>query len=59
MSHEKLLRVGTVAEMLGCSKSSVWMYARQNKIPKGKKLSERVTVWKQSDIMAFIESIGA
>ena len=51
---EKLLRVGDVAEILGCSKSTVWMYARQGKIPKGNKLSERITVWRQADIQAFI-----
>ena len=55
----KLLRLPQVAEMLGISKSSVWLYARQGKIPKATKLSARVSVWKQSDIQAFIDSMGA
>ena len=58
MSTEKLLRVGTVAEMLDCSKSTIWMYARQGKLPKAKKLSARISVWKLSDIEDFISKAG-
>ena len=56
---DKLLRLPQVAEMLGVSKSSVWLYARQGKIPKATKLSARVSVWKESDIQAFIDSMSA
>ena len=59
MSNEKLLRVGTVAEILDCSKSTVWMYARQGKLPKATKLSARISVWKHSDVMDFINKAGA
>jgi len=55
---EKFLRVKQVAEMLGVSKSAVWLYAKQGKIPKGTKLSPRVTVWKASEIAEVIERAG-
>lgn len=56
---EKLIRLPKVAELLGVSKSTVWMYAREGKIPKGKKMSPRVTVWAEKDIVAFIEKMSA
>ena len=56
---DKLLRLPQVAEMLGVSKSTVWLYARTGKLPKATKLSARVSVWKQSDVMALISSVGA
>jgi len=55
---EKLIRLPQVAELLGVSKSTVWMYAREGKLPKATKLSPRVSVWKLSDIMALIEKAG-
>jgi len=51
----KLLRLPQVAELLGVSKSTVWMYAREGKIPKASKLSPRVSVWKEEDILSFME----
>ncbi len=56
---EKLLRVSQVAEMLGISKSTVWLYAREGKLPPATKLSPRVSIWKQSDVMALIEKVSA
>ena len=53
---EKLLRLPQVAELLGVSKSTIWMYAREGKIPKATKLSPRVSVWKLSDIQKFIDA---
>ena len=51
---ERVLRVPKVAEKLSISVSTVWQYARQGKIPKPIKLSPRVSVWKESDIDAFL-----
>lgn len=56
---EKLLRLPQVAELLGVGKSTVWMYAREGKLPKATKLSPRVSVWKLSDVMALIEKASA
>ncbi len=56
---EKLLRLPKVAERLGVSKSTVWLYSRNGTLPKPTKLSPRVTVWKESDVMALIEKVSA
>jgi prophage regulatory protein len=45
-----------VAEMLTIGRSSVWRMAKEGKLPAPIKLSQRVTVWKLSDIEAFIAS---
>ena len=56
---EKLLRVPQVAEMLSVSKSTVWQYAREGKLPKATKLSPRVSVWKESDVIALVDEMSA
>ncbi|WP_415405883.1 helix-turn-helix transcriptional regulator [Sulfurovum sp. CS9] len=56
---DKFLRLPQVAEMLGVSKSTVWLYAREGKLPKATKLSPRVSVWKESDVMALMEKASA
>jgi len=43
---------------LGISKSTVWMYAREGKLPKATKLSPRVSVWKESDVIALMKKVG-
>lgn len=48
------LRDKQVAEMLTIGRSSVWRMAKEGKLPAPIKLSERVTVWKLSDIEAFV-----
>lgn len=53
---EQFYRVAKVAEILGnLSQSTVWLYTRQGKL-KATKLSAKVTVWRESDIRAFVES---
>ena len=56
---DKLLRLPQVAEMLSVSKSTVWLYSRNGTLPKPTKLSPRVTVWKESDVLALIEKVSA
>lgn len=56
---DKLLRLPQVAEKLGVSKSTVWLYSRNGTLPKPTKLSPRVTVWKESDVQALINKMGA
>ncbi len=53
-ANNRFLRVGQVADKLGCSKSTVWLWASDGKLPKPKKLSSRVSVWLEADIEAFI-----
>jgi len=51
----EMKRVKEVAEYLGIGVSTVWYYAKQGLL-KPIKLSPRVTVFKKSDIDAFIAS---
>lgn len=54
-NQDKYLRVGGVASKMNVSTSTVWHYSRMGLI-KPIKLSERVTVWRESDINTFIAS---
>ncbi|SFV71595.1 hypothetical protein MNB_SV-13-1489 [hydrothermal vent metagenome] len=55
MKQDKLFRVKEVAEYLAIGKSTAW-YLSKKGLLHPIKLSERVTVWKQSDLDAFIAS---
>lgn len=47
------MRVQAVAEYLSCGVSTVWLWVKQRKI-KAYRLSERVTIFKRSELDAFI-----
>ena len=58
-NNMQVFRVKKVAEKIACSKSQVWALTKQGKL-KSFKLSDRITVWLESDIEDFIYSkIGA
>ena len=50
---DRYLRVHEVAQMLSINKSTVWAWNKKGDFPKGIKLSERVTVWRLSEIVAY------
>jgi len=52
---DKLLRLREVAKYLKIGNSTVWYYCKKGLL-RPIKLSSRVTVWKQSDLDAFIAS---
>jgi predicted DNA-binding transcriptional regulator AlpA len=52
----QVIRDKEVAKILSIGRSSVWRMAKNGTLPAPIKLSERVTVWKLSDIEAFIAS---
>ena len=56
--HDSLLRVPSITERLGVSRSYWWKGVKDGKFPAGTKLSARVTVWRASDIDALIATIG-
>jgi len=52
------LRVKETAAYLGCSVPTVWRKMRDDPtFPKSIKLSERVTVWKLSELESWISSL--
>jgi predicted DNA-binding transcriptional regulator AlpA len=50
------LRVSALAPRLGISKNTIWRLVREGKFPKPIKLSEKVTVWKACDVLAWLDS---
>ena len=55
---EKLIRIPRVMELIGIKKSTVWLWVKQGKLPQPNKLSSRVTVWRESEIIEYIQNIG-
>lgn len=48
------LRARDVAALLGISRGTVWLWAKEGRLPKGKKLTPRCTVWMREDIERFL-----
>lgn len=46
----KYMRATQLVKHLGIGKSTLYYYIKENKIPKGKKLSERVVVFEVSEV---------
>ena len=51
-----LLRIKDVVKKTTIGKSTIWQWVEEEKFPKPIKLSERISVWKDSDIDEWIES---
>ena len=49
------MRAKEAAKFLGCALSTVWLWKSQNKI-KAYKISDRVTIFKRSELNAFINA---
>lgn len=54
MDQERLLRITEVQQRVGIARSTIWLWIKQGRFPKGKKLAASVTVWHESEIRAFI-----
>ena len=48
------LRAKDVAALLGVSRGTVWLWAKEGRLPKGKKIAPRCTVWMRADIERFL-----
>lgn len=55
-SSTKLLRISEVANKTTLAKSTLWLKVARGKFPKPIKISPSITVWKESDIDAWIDS---
>jgi prophage regulatory protein len=53
-----LLRLPQVLALIPISKSSWWQGVKNGRYPKPIKLNSRTTVWRASNIAAFIASVG-
>ena len=52
------MRAADAARFLGIAVSTFWRWVQEGKLPKGKRLSSRCTVWMRSDIERFLEEGG-
>lgn len=52
--NEKFIRLPKVMAKLGIARSTVWLFVKQERLPKPIKLSSKVTVWRESEIDAYI-----
>jgi len=50
----KFIRIPEVMKKTGLAKSTIWLWVKEKKLPQPKKLSERVTVWLESEIDEWI-----
>lgn len=48
------LREKHVLQLVPVAHSTLWAWVREGKFPAPLKLSERVTVWRSSDVQSFI-----
>lgn len=51
----QLLRISDVSKKTTLAKSTLWLKIAQGQFPKPIKLSPAISVWKQSDIDAWID----
>jgi predicted DNA-binding transcriptional regulator AlpA len=58
-NNDRLLRVNQIIHPIGpipVSKSTWWAGVKDGRFPKSIKLSPKVTAWKESEILALIDS---
>ena len=51
---ERFMRLPAVMAKLGIARSTVWLFVKQERLPKPIKLSPKVTVWRESEIDSYI-----
>lgn len=56
---DRFLRINQVLEIIPVSRSTWWQRVKDGHYPRGVKLSERTTAWRESEIMALIERLTA
>lgn len=51
----QFVRASALADILGVSKSTIWRWRAEGKLPDPFRLSSRVTVWELKEVLAFVE----
>jgi predicted DNA-binding transcriptional regulator AlpA len=52
------LREKQVRKLIPVAHSTLWAWVRSGRFPAPLKLSARITVWRDSDVLAFIKRYG-
>ena len=55
---DRLIRIQQVMYLTGLARSTVWLFVKKGKLPPPIKLSVRVTVWKESEILQYLDSLS-
>lgn len=55
LQHSGFLRIRHVEALVGMKKSTIWKRVAQGLFPRPLKLSSRMTVWRSSEVLAWIE----
>jgi predicted DNA-binding transcriptional regulator AlpA len=58
-NFSRVLRAKDAAAHLALGESTFWRWVKDGRLPKGTRLSARVTVWRVSDLEAFLEQQSA
>ena len=53
--NERWIRLPELSMLIGVRKSTIWKWVKEGKIPQPLKLSARVTVWRLSEVKAFMD----
>ena len=52
------MRAADAARFLGIAVSTFWRWVQEGKLPKGRRLSRRCTIWMRADSERFLEEGG-
>jgi len=52
----KVIRLPQVADRVGIAKSTVWKWIKTKGFPRPTRLSPRVSVWKMSEVDAWLDA---
>jgi predicted DNA-binding transcriptional regulator AlpA len=56
---DRFLRINQVLEIIPVARSTWWKGVKEGAYPRGVKLSERTTAWRESEIQALIERLSS
>ena len=57
-TNQGAMRAHDAAKFLGVAVSTFWRWVKEGRLPKGRRLSSRCTVWLRADIERFLEEGG-
>ncbi len=55
--EERFLRAKEAAGTLGIAVSTLWLWAKQGKVPQPVKITPSTTVWLRSELRAYMEKV--
>lgn len=58
MENQNFLRVTDVMQRTRLARSTIWLWVKEGKLPAPIKLSDRVTVWRESELNAWMDNQG-